>query len=841
MGVLAFEWILPPGWRLAQGMQDTFAWWFLGFSTVAVTSVLLWMLLEPISVRRAHLANMWWYPPTWVALVLAFLFVVVLEVCAPSLRHPGITPHWLRLEVLLAISVSIGGAVLLRRMARRRRKHLPDTGTDPPPVATTPSQQRWTWNDVRDWLSAGERPIEHVASDLLGRGPLSARVTVRLNEGRSVALLGPMGSGKSSVLNLVRTRLRASATTTILVDFDVWAVPRADEVPRLALARIVEALDNYVDTIELRDLPATYQRLVAAAPVSNLSRALGLDTETDSTETLQRLNEILAALDARLVLIVEDAERTGAAFETRHLERLLWALREIPNISFVLAFDPNHGPRIAFAKLCDTVELLPPMDDRDVAMVLLAAVDHWTSAHLDIDPKPERRGKLQLSYLTGGALLEFAYRTNQNRPLRHMTRLLKTPRDLKRFVARVDSAWKQLHGEVDLEDLLIITALREAATPVYEFLVSHIDAARCEEGSDLFGPASVKSEWTACLESSNTSDSIKHLVSLLGITQLSDQQAPLLSDKSPQGVHLSDPTDYFRRINAEELDPNDLRDQVVLGHIEEWRQGESNSLVAELVASRGDDPRYARIWKHFAFRHDRLELSRLATDVVLLLLETDGPNATMNHPAMVLLRHECERQLLNEENKDWLQNVILKSVPVNLSYAVDLYHRFTHPSDTIVTPEQREKLRVALVKAVHDTVRTDADLARHLNDQDALVIWLLITNTSPDEGPPALEAWGKHLAPILVKGARIHSGEFLAELANLVGTPASNMRNPDQYPPIFRHPYEIDRDRARTFLGVHLDNALTELANYKGNNPYAQRATEEAARWLQERGGKARA
>ena len=192
-----------------------------------------------------------------------------------------------------------------------------------------------------------------------------------------MALLGPMGSGKSSVLNLVRTRLSGSEKTTIVVDFDVWAVPRAEEVPRLALARIVEALDDHIDTIALRGVPATYQRLVAAAPVSNWARALGLDSEGDSMEALQRLALILEALDARLVLNVEDAERTGETFETRHLQRLLWALREVPSISFVLAFDPRRGPRIDFAKLCDTVELLRPLDDVDVAEILLAAVDHW--------------------------------------------------------------------------------------------------------------------------------------------------------------------------------------------------------------------------------------------------------------------------------------------------------------------------------------------------------------------------------------------------------------------------------------------------------------------------------
>ena len=47
-------------------------------------------------------------------------------------------------------------------------------------------------------------------------------------------------------------RMRPLSSTS-----DVWAVPRAESVPRLALARIVDALDNYVDTVAL---PVTMKR-----------------------------------------------------------------------------------------------------------------------------------------------------------------------------------------------------------------------------------------------------------------------------------------------------------------------------------------------------------------------------------------------------------------------------------------------------------------------------------------------------------------------------------------------------------------------------------------------------
>ena len=649
-----------------------------------------------------------------------------------------------------------------------------------------------------------------------------------------MALVGPLGSGKSSVLNLVRAGLCESTTTTILASFDVWAVPESKDVPRVALARVVDALGDHVDMTALRGVPTLYQRLVAAAPVSRLDRILQPGAQKDSITTLRKLVPILEVLNARLILIVEDSDRTSKTFETRHLLRLLWALHDLPRTTFVLALDPNRGPQTDFTKVCDTVERLDALQDTDVAAVVSAAVHYWTSEYSDIEPTLARTGKLGLQYTQEGGILEYMYRTNVRRPLRYLARVLQTPRELKRVLQRVNVAWRHLHGEVDLEDLLIVTTFRECLPSVYGFLLEHIDAARLKADEGPFGSSAIKDDWNQLLKTLSNPQSAKRLVALLGIAQLCAGRRQSAGE-SPQGVHLTDPTDYFDRIHAEGIDSNEVRDQSVLRDINAWEQDRTESLIGNLANTGGEERRYAAVWEHFAFKHTRKGLVQLTERMVRFLLETDGLTATMNHPALLGLWRECHRQLLNEPNKHWLQDLTLEAVPVNLRFAVDFYDFLTGGELAIVPIAEREEIRCALMKAIQKAVRTDSDLVRHLTNKDPYRTSLIIKKTGPGEGIVPFETWGKHLAPILVDGARNHPEEFLPELANLLATPGSHERAVGKEPPDFTNPYEIDRARADALLGEFLDNALAGLAHYEGTNPYAQRARDEAAKWLQER------
>ena len=609
---------------------------------------------------------------------------------------------------------------------------------------------------------------------------------------------------------------------------------RPEDVPRVALDQVVHALDDHVDTLCLRNLPMAYQQLVAALPMRNISRVLGLHTERDSVAELQRLVPVLEVLNARLILIVEDVERTTTGFDTRHLQRLLWALRDIRHVSFVLACDRDNARAIDFSKLCDTIELLPSMEWEHVRAILATAINHWRHVYGDIDPRADsRHGTPRLQYQHSSRMHEYLRRLAPDTPLDHLVQLLQTPRRLRQVLRRVDRIWQQLHGEADLEDIVILTALRESARPVYEFLIAHIDAAREDPDRMLGSSETLGDDWDRLTTSLTNGAVARQLVNLLDIRQLSQGG----SHVGAQGVHSRHPVDYFRRIAAEQLDPEETRDQTVLRDIDAARRGRAEPLIDGLVDGDDEGSRYPAMWLAFSGRHETTELRELASRVIERVLDRDGRKASGLHPAVLALREACRGRFERDREAEWLRTEIVRSVRVSLGFAGELWSSWAR-EDGIVSEGVGRQIRDAMTQAVQETLSDGVDLAAILDPEDPYGVVAMVVTTAAGEGGTALEAWREQLAPALANGARTHPEVILPEVANLLGDEESGRRTADAGPPRFLARYSIDRGRAAAvMMGGALDEVLTLVSEYEGSDVYVVRAKDEAGAWLMERRG----
>src|SRR5262245_12584128 len=110
-----------------------------------------------------------------------------------------------------------------------------------------------------------------------------------------------------------------------------------------------------------------------------------------------------------------------------------------------------------------------------------------------------------------------------------------------------------------------MSVLRECAPEVFAFLLRNIDPLRRKTDQFNSRPAQAKKEWEELVKTNELARVATNLVAVLGLEQLRLQQ--FSQYEVPQGVREMEPTDYFRRILAEEVDPGNVRDQDVLSDI----------------------------------------------------------------------------------------------------------------------------------------------------------------------------------------------------------------------------------------------------------------------------------
>lgn len=800
---------------------------FVGIAAWVLTVVLFYVAIDFLHIRTGQWRSILRYPPLWLVAPLACGLAAARERVLPSTRPHLISSDWEPVYPLALIPLALGVAILFRALLRGRitRQPRPDPSNHDGKISA---------REVAKWISSEERPLASGDRDLFDHRSVANRIAHVVGaDGRPVALLGGFGTGKTSILNLSRLQLDRLTPPVIVATFNAGAVPSPEDIPRLALNRIIAVLDDHIDTTELRNLPMTYQRLVAAEPTGRITRVLGLETSTDSVAALDRLTPLLEALDARLVLIVEDLERAGPSFDARHLARFLWALRQVDRASFILALDPDHSS-VDVWQICDTVERVPIVDVEHVATILRAAYEEWlTFSYIDPRQDTSEGDKLGLLRTPKSRIHEMLHTTGDT-PLGAIVSLLYTPRALKHVLRRVDRIWRDLYGEVELDEIIIVATLRHAAEPALEFLNRAIGAARLEPNDLVPRSKTVRDEWDALVGGLPNGPAVQHLVDLLRIKRFTNDAAIDITT-SPQGVHVDHPTDYFSRIASEGLGPEEIRDQAVLGDIERWQTDRDDILIHTLVAASEGDEQYARVFQHFSFLLSESELMKLTEGVVAKLLARDGPAARGNHPAILALWVTCSRRPQRRHFKDWIQDLIVSAVPTSLHLVNELYYYWTG-RDGVVPPTQRGVIRRAVVEAVRDSIHTSRDLTRVLARKNPYTIMILITQTDVDTTASAYEAWRDFFPPLLIDGAKHDPEIIIPELANLAGDEQSGQRAlGPEYPPVFVRRYKIDRERMTVLFGGRLDEALTLLAEYDGDNAYAIRAKDDAESWLRER------
>lgn len=141
--------------------------------------------------------------------------------------------------------------------------------------------------------------------------------------------------------------------------------------------------------------------------------------------------------------------------------------------------------------------------------------------------------------------------------------LCSTPRVLKHALRTALDTWERLSGEIDLDDLLAMSILREAQPNAFALMRQHVGVLR-QSGSDLAARAKALAPLEAALSKLELEPQTRQAIDQI-IRSVFDDGRP---NKKPQGLSNNRDVDYWKRFLAVPTLTDAERDQLVLRVLE---------------------------------------------------------------------------------------------------------------------------------------------------------------------------------------------------------------------------------------------------------------------------------
>jgi len=342
-----------------------------------------------------------------------------------------------------------------------------------------------------------DKPIVLPEEDILGFNPLAKVIAdsiSRMNkpEGTVIAVNGPWGSGKSSVVNLVRHHLSKTGDVTLkIVDFKCWWF-RGEEALKVAFFRELQsAFGPSLTRRAKKALPKLGQFLglagttlsaagrinaplaIAGKLASGIGKCLGTHEET-----VERLHkEIFDALrkgSNRYLIVIDDIDRLSPD-EAILIFRLIKSVGGLPNVMYLLAYDRQLAENIV-------AERYPSEGPHYLEKIVQASFDLPVPSQAALTEEFLRR----LYKVVGEECLSAA---NDFQDLYDylIGPEIKTPRDVVRILNPLRVTWSAVCEDVNPADFVCLESLRIQRPQLYRELKANGDLVVGRRGNILWG------------------------------------------------------------------------------------------------------------------------------------------------------------------------------------------------------------------------------------------------------------------------------------------------------------------------------------------------------------------
>jgi hypothetical protein len=616
----------------------------------------------------------------------------------------GASPGYSRVLTNVGIVGASGVVVLfLASMAvvawlgRARRTASPDPTPEDVSDLSAAGSLHDSFERLTIWLT-DDAPIVRNQDDAFGHRRIARRIASRLVEERppSQAVVGKFGAGKTSLHALVVAALETSgphARHVHVVRIELWPF----ETPRAAVEGVIRAVVNQVsrevNVVALRGLPESYVDAMSAAGGiwSTIARVQG--TPTSPLKALERIDDIATAIGHRFVVWVEDLERFAGcggdsvrespeeAERLNPIRALLYGLDRLKSVTVVTA-TTSLGVRFDLEKIARYVETLPELADHQVARVVATFRNGCRERYDVIDPA-EARVRKELDALGDQQQLKIQRAIRQLKMAKGvpslpdaLATLCSTPRALKQALRAALDTWSRLPGEIDFDDLLLMSILREAQPDVFALVGQHVDALR-GRGFSADDARSAREAWDAALKRVTPDDRTRRAIVAVIKFVFDDYSGEI----KPQGLKQSGHVEYWERFLSVPILPEVEKDQNVLRVVRADDDGELVRLLEDGGRS-GAVESFARL----------LSTDRLRRLLVPLIRRRCAENPADwgegNPPGMIplwrmWLRRSERGELAPSAVLEGVRQALAESVPRQLYLAVWIEDYFVFPSDTV--------------------------------------------------------------------------------------------------------------------------------------------------------------
>ena len=308
------------------------------------------------------------------------------------------------------------------------------------------------WELIEEWM-ANESLSDH---DFYGHRPIANRLAGLLTDrSRSIGLVGPFGSGKSTIVNWIKSNVEAfdksNSVLLLFSEHSCWGFKTGSASIQHMLADAVNQVQLHVDTFGVKSLPDSYRKTFSAGgkwfdSLSNL--ILG---QTNLNEEFEQLADLMSDIGAKLVFVVDDLDRNNSSsFDVQEVLAFLHQLKQYDNISFILSAGLTNSLKIDFAKLCDHIEYLPLIGVEQAAELIVRVRDRC------LNNNKFRHQNFAESFCHWDKIsVLLQNERNSFWPPQAVAVLLKTPPSMRHTLGRTYAAWRKLFGEVDWDQLLV--------------------------------------------------------------------------------------------------------------------------------------------------------------------------------------------------------------------------------------------------------------------------------------------------------------------------------------------------------------------------------------------------